>query len=92
MSKITSKLQVTIPKAIAEQYGLRPGDEVDWQPFGDAIRLAPHKPKPELSVEERLRLFHETDAWIKSRRRKPIPESVDRGWKREDLYTRGRRS
>jgi AbrB family looped-hinge helix DNA binding protein len=31
MSKVTSKLQVTIPKAIAVKYGIRPGDDVRWE-------------------------------------------------------------
>jgi AbrB family looped-hinge helix DNA binding protein len=31
MSKVTSKLQVTIPKAVAGKYGIRPGDEVVWE-------------------------------------------------------------
>lgn len=30
MSKITSKYQVTVPKKIAEAYGIRPGDEIEW--------------------------------------------------------------
>ena len=28
MAKVTSKLQLTVPKAIADQYGIRPGDEL----------------------------------------------------------------
>lgn len=31
MSRVTSKLQVTIPKALAGRYGIRPGDEVHWE-------------------------------------------------------------
>ena len=31
MSKVTSKLQVTIPKTVAGKYGIRPGDEVRWE-------------------------------------------------------------
>ncbi|MEK7258043.1 MAG: SUMF1/EgtB/PvdO family nonheme iron enzyme, partial [Bacteroidota bacterium] len=30
MAKVTSKLQVTVPKIIADQYGIRPGDEIEW--------------------------------------------------------------
>ena len=30
MSKVTSKLQVTLPKAIAQAHGIRPGDEIEW--------------------------------------------------------------
>lgn len=35
---MTSKLQMTIPKAIADQYGIRPGDRVEVQAAGEAIR------------------------------------------------------
>ena len=41
MAKVTSKLQVTIPKALAERYGIRPGDEIDWEPAGQFIRVVP---------------------------------------------------
>ena len=30
MAKVTSKLQVTLPKALADQYGIEPGDEIGW--------------------------------------------------------------
>ena len=38
---MTSKLQVTVPKVIANQYGIRPGDEVEWVAAGEAIRVLP---------------------------------------------------
>ena len=41
MAKVTSKLQVTIPKHIAEEYGIAPGDEVEFVPAGDSIRVIP---------------------------------------------------
>ncbi|NUN53231.1 MAG: AbrB/MazE/SpoVT family DNA-binding domain-containing protein, partial [Planctomycetaceae bacterium] len=31
MSRVTSKLQLTIPRAIALRFGIRPGDEVRWE-------------------------------------------------------------
>ena len=39
MAKVTSKLQLTLPKAIADQYKIRPGDDLDWLPAGEAIRV-----------------------------------------------------
>ena len=45
MSKVTSKLQVTIPKAVAVKYGIRPGDQVRWEelPRGVVmVRVSPH--------------------------------------------------
>ena len=94
MSKVTSKLQVTIPKAIAEQYGIGPGDEIEFQPAGQTIRVVPPGGRWEsrLSMEERLRLF---DAATERQRRREksmkfaTSPSEERDWKREDLYTRG---
>src|SRR5271165_6290880 len=61
MPKVTSKLQLTVPKAIADQYGIRPGDELEWIPAGDSIRVelvrSKAKAGPELTSEERLVLF-----------------------------------
>ena len=58
MAKVTSKLQVTIPKAVAEQFGIRPGDEVDWVPAGEAVRVVPAKNKRSaLQAHERLKLL-----------------------------------
>ena len=30
VTRVTSKLQVTIPKAIAQRYGIEPGEEIEW--------------------------------------------------------------
>jgi AbrB family looped-hinge helix DNA binding protein len=93
MSKVTSKLQVTVPKAIAEQYGIRPGDDIEWVPAGDTIRVVPPGRKaPALDLELRVRLF---DAATERQRLRQIrkPRAAPggaRGWRREDLYERGR--
>ena len=41
MTKVTSKLQVSLPKALADQYGIRPGDDLAWEAAGDIIRVIP---------------------------------------------------
>ena len=41
MPKITRKLQITVPKRLAEQVGIGPGREVEFVVAGDAIRMAP---------------------------------------------------
>ena len=91
MSKVTSKLQVTMPKAIADRYGIRPGDEIEWSAAGDTIRIVPgSRATPPPDRLERLRLFDL--ATVRARRRaskRPKAETKDRGWKREDLYGRG---
>ncbi len=93
MAKVTSKLQVTVPKAIAEQYGIRPGDEIDWMPAGDSIRVVPGGRQPRrLDLELRLKLFDA--ATERQRARQPGGKAGrsarSRGWTREELYRRGR--
>jgi len=95
MAKVTSKLQVTIPKHIADEYGIAPGDEIDFVPAGDSIRviLPRQRPRSMLSLEERLRLFDESTARQREREKHmvlPKDPPAERDWKREDLYTRGK--
>ena len=95
MSKVTSKLQVTIPKAIADQYGIKPGDDIEFRPAGASIRVVTREGgRPgRLSVEERLRSF---DAAMERQRERektmklPAEPPTERDWRREDLYTRGK--
>ena len=105
MAKVTSKLQLTVPKAIADRYGIRPGDELEWVAAGNSIRVTLSNfssgKEHSRSVEDRLKLFDQ--ATERQRRREvnperreipaegaPKPHERKRGWRREDLYTRGR--
>lgn len=92
MAKVTSKYQVTLPKAIADEFNIRPGDDIEWIAAGDVIRVIP--PGRYVAAEgreSRLRLFDQATDRLRVRaraQRKKQPR--DRGWRREDLYTRGR--
>lgn len=92
MAKVTSKYQVTVPKAVADQYGIRPGDDIEWVPAGDVIRVIPSRSAGEADeAESRLRVFDQATA--RQRRRiatKTKGLESDRGWTRGDLYNRGR--
>jgi AbrB family looped-hinge helix DNA binding protein len=92
MAKVTSKYQVTVPKAIAELYRIRPGDEIDWQPGGDVIRVIPGGTRVESqSRESQLRLFEQATQRLRQRPARHKTKRPDgRGWNREDLYGRGR--
>jgi AbrB family looped-hinge helix DNA binding protein len=93
MAKVTSKLQVTVPKAIAEQYGIHPGDEIEWVAAGDAIRVVPPGRKTSaLDATLRLKLFDAATERQRLRQSgRPKPRTGrDRGWKREELYLRAR--
>lgn len=87
MSKVTSKLQVTIPKAIAEAYGIHAGSELRWVPAGDGIRVEPESARVRsgLPVEKRLALFRRMMKRIDDLPA-PAPRGKGRGWTREELY------
>ncbi len=92
MAKVTSKLQVTIPKVLAERYGIRPGDEIQWEPAGQFIRVVPAgRHRLRLSTAERLEMFDAATQRQREREaRHPVAAgTVDRGWTREELYERG---
>lgn len=101
MAKVTSKLQLTLPKAIAEQYKIRPGDDLDWQAAGEAIRVSKRsaaEPAGPATVAQRLRLFDEAtarQAKRESMRERKMPKAgksgriTERGWTREEIYRRG---
>ena len=99
MPKVTSKLQLTVPKAIADQYGIRPGDELEWLPAGESIRVELVRRKAragqELTVEERLALFDQGMKRVDKLQKEELKKnrntdggntSQDRGWTREELY------
>ena len=90
---MTSKLQVTVPKAIAAQYGIRPGDEIEWVPAGDAIRVVPAGRQGRTADPQwKLKLFDAATERQRLRQSKSPGRRArgDRGWRREDLYDRAR--
>jgi AbrB family looped-hinge helix DNA binding protein len=98
VGKVTSKLQVTVPKAIADRYGIRPGDEIEWFAADDAIRVVVRRPASRASRAarederaRRLRLFDLATARQRSPEQQAPPRSASggRGWTRDDLYDRG---
>ena len=99
MPKVTSKLQLTVPKKIADQYGIKPGDELEWIPAGEGIRVELVRWKAKggmrLTPQERCALFDAATKRQRDRERallggKPRPEPGEsRGWTREELYDRG---
>src|SRR5437763_15957036 len=99
MSKVTSKLQVTLPKSMAEKLGIGPGDEIDWEIADDVLRITPTaKRRKATSVpDDRLRWFDQATRRQRQRESKTdqvqVPRNPrDRGWKREELYIRGRKT
>ena len=91
MSKITSKYQVSIPKALAERLDMSPGDEIEWRIAGEELRIARAK-AGELSTPRRVELFDQATKRqsARDRARKPSRKAASRGWTRAELYDRGR--
>lgn len=92
MAKVTSKYQVSIPRRLAERLRISPGDEIDWSIAGEELRITRAAATPPLSREARLEMFDAATARqaTRNRRREQSRASDDRGWSREELYTRGR--
>ncbi len=95
MAKVTSKLQVTIPKRIADRYAIAPGDDIEFVAAGDGIRIVPggKRASTALSTAEKLRLFRGATARQRAREKTLKHASRadgDRGWTREELYSRGK--
>jgi AbrB family looped-hinge helix DNA binding protein len=88
MAKVNSNLELPIPKAIAERYGIRPGDELEILPAEDSIRVIPlrHSESPE-SVETRRKRFREMlRQYDETADKRPAFAWEKRGWHRDDLY------
>ena len=90
MSKVTSKFQVSIPKALAERIGIRVGDELAWEDAAGTLRArVATAAKARMTLLERLRLFDAATArQVERERKRRLPRGKGRGWAREDLYTR----
>lgn len=99
MPKVTSKLQVTLPKKIADAHDIHPGDQIDFESAGDVIRIRLKGAGGGISNQakspaERLRLFEEATRRQQAREQSMTlsarSESPDREWTREALYDRVR--
>lgn len=92
MAKVTGKFQITLPKTVVEQCGIRVGDELELRPVGQSIRIDRRSP-PDAGRLRRERLTQFDRATKRQQTRQaaaPLRPARSRGWTREDLYTRGR--
>lgn len=94
MTKVTKKLQITIPAALAADYGIRPGMDVKIEPAGEfiQIRVVRSLQEAELNAaKEKVISLQEIFARHDKRIRLTSPKSTkgsDRDWKRDNLYDR----
>jgi AbrB family looped-hinge helix DNA binding protein len=97
MSKVTSKLQVTVPKSIADRFNIKPGDSIEWEAAGEIIRVVPRRKRAKSVVAPQDRLQHFDRATKRQSEREVTLDpallaasaKAGRGWKRSDLYDRG---
>lgn len=92
MAKVTGKFQITLPKALVDQCGIRVGDELELRPIGRSIQIdrrttsdAPHLRRDRLAHFDRATMRQRTRQRARSR-----AQARSRGWTREELYVRGR--
>ena len=92
MAKVTSKYQVSIPRRLADQLNIAPGDEIEWSVAGEELHIRRTATSAPLSLEEKRRIFEAATRRQAARNRltKPRPASEGRGWTRDELYDRGR--
>jgi AbrB family looped-hinge helix DNA binding protein len=92
VSKITSKLQVTIPKDVAVRMNLKPGDELEWVVTGEVLQVHPVRGQSSRgAIAERLALFDAATARQTAWQSANPPAELnpkDRGWTRAELYER----
>jgi bifunctional DNA-binding transcriptional regulator/antitoxin component of YhaV-PrlF toxin-antitoxin module len=103
MSKVTSKLQVTLPKAIADRYGVAPGADLVFEPAGESIRVLVAREggvaPTGASLADKQALFDAATRRQARRNRKYGLKAAasgrrrakverGRGWSREELYDR----
>jgi AbrB family looped-hinge helix DNA binding protein len=92
MAKVTGKFQITLPKALVDRCGIRVGDELELKANGRSIQLERRRAIDTTGLlHERLSHFDRATKRHAARQSaSPIPEGRSRGWKREELYVRGR--
>jgi bifunctional DNA-binding transcriptional regulator/antitoxin component of YhaV-PrlF toxin-antitoxin module len=92
MAKVTGKFQITLPKALVDQCGIRIGDELELRPVGRSIQIDRRSsPNATRRRQDRLADF---DRATKRQQTRQATQSIrparSRGWTREELYVRGR--
>lgn len=92
MAKVTGKFQITLPKALVDQCGIRVGDELDLRSVGRSIQIDPRVPvDASRLLQERLTHFDRATRRQDARRiASRTGKGRARGWTREELYARGR--
>lgn len=92
MAKVTGKFQITLPKTLVDQCGIRIGDELALRSSGRSIQID-RRAAPDATRLRQERLTHFDQATKRQQTRhvtRSAPQARSRGWTREELYVRGR--
>jgi bifunctional DNA-binding transcriptional regulator/antitoxin component of YhaV-PrlF toxin-antitoxin module len=101
MAKVTGKYQITLPKTVVDRCAIRIGENLQFYSVGESIQIKRQQSKDDqISRKERLAHFdkstqrhnkrHSKHHSAPGRKAAATPSATtSRGWKREDLYTRG---
>ena len=96
MGRVNSKLQVTIPKALADRYGIRPGDHIRFEEACEVLRVVPVDTRTRTKTQDVSAgpaRFDAATAWQRARKaNQPAHRASARGWDRESRYARVRRN
>ncbi len=91
LAKVRIMAKVTLPTPLADQYGIRPGDEIQWESAGEVIRVIPRSSiagqvgTSDLAM--RLSLFDQASARHQNHQKGAEQTTSEaRGWTREQLY------
>jgi AbrB family looped-hinge helix DNA binding protein len=77
VTRLTSKGQVTVPKALREKYDLEPGDQLVWDDRGEGLVVRKHSQDgrgvlaPDADEEARQQLVDDLFDDIKAARKRP---------------------
>lgn len=82
MPRVTTKGQVTIPKAIREELGIEPGDEIEFEDVESGYKISKKQPTTEQGDDpfEKYRGTAESDETMPDRMRRlrgEYPRDVD---------------
>ena len=92
VAKVTGKFQITLPRALVDQCGIRVGDDLELRATGRWIQIDRRGATDAVRLRnERLEHFDRaTKREAVRQTRRSALAARSRGWTREELYVRGR--
>lgn len=90
MARVSSKGSIVIPAELREEYGIKPGDELDVVDYDDVLMLVPHSSDPIAALRGMFKdgpsltqALLDDRRWEKEREERKIAEGVARDLQRK---------